>query len=76
MNAAILLRSRAYSELKRYVLERTGLSYYTDRDEDLAGRISRRLVARDLSDAEAYLRLLEQNPKEIDSLIGERKRAP
>ena len=71
MKAAELLRSRAFGELKQYILEHTGLSYYAPRDEDLAARISRRLEARGVTDAAAYLQLLGRDPGEVDCLVGE-----
>jgi chemotaxis protein methyltransferase CheR len=71
MNPAGLLTSASYRELKRQVLEYSGLSYYFDRDEDLAARMSRRLVARGCVDAGTYLQLLRQDPAEFDCLVGE-----
>jgi chemotaxis protein methyltransferase CheR len=71
MSPAEILSSGSYRELKRQVLEYTGLSYYSDRDEDLAARMSRRLAARGCGDAATYLQLLRQDPQEFDCLVGE-----
>ncbi|MGH7243007.1 MAG: CheR family methyltransferase [Phycisphaerales bacterium] len=49
----------AFRELKRLVIETTGLSYYSDKDEDLCGRIQRRLRALGECTWGAYLQLLQ-----------------
>lgn len=64
----------AYSQLKGHLIESTGLAYYSDKDSDLADRISRRLLKVGLSDCDAYLRLLrngENGDVELDELIAE-----
>jgi len=64
----------AYSQLKEYLIESTGLAYYLDKDSDLAERISRRLPKVGLSDCDSYLRLLRDGDNgdvELDELIAE-----
>lgn len=64
----------AYSQLKEHLIESTGLAYYSDKDSDLAERISRRLSRVGLSDCDSYLRLLRDGAHgevELDELIAE-----
>lgn len=50
-----LLEDPAFAELKDLVIRETGLSYYRNRDKDLALRVYRRLSALALPDCAAYL---------------------
>lgn len=63
-----------YRRLKDRLIEFTGLAYYSDKDEDLAGRISRRFSELGLRDCASYLDLLQDDRKgesELDALIAE-----
>jgi chemotaxis protein methyltransferase CheR len=71
MSVARILADPDYAELKRWVLEHTGLSYYEDKDEDFAARVSRRMMAGAAPGCCAYLRLLLHEGGELDALIGE-----
>ncbi len=71
MNPGLILSDPSYPALKQYVLERTGLGYYVDKDEDLATRIARRMSARLSRDAAAYSKTLTRDPAEMDCLVGE-----
>ena len=60
--------------LKDYILQQTGLSYYGDKDEDFAMRLSRRFGARATEDCSEYLLLLTDlrgGQQEMDQLVGE-----
>jgi chemotaxis protein methyltransferase CheR len=74
MSVAAILSDPAYPDLKRFVLEYTGLAYYSDKDEDFAARISRRLSLRGVPNCAAYLNLLREpaggRPEE-ERLVGE-----
>lgn len=64
----------AYGRVKEYLIESTGLAYYSDKDSDLAERISRRLPKVGLSDCDSYLCLLrggDNGDAELDELIAE-----
>ncbi len=74
MNIASLRADPGYGAVKNCVLRHTGLSYYHDKDEDFATRLSRRLVARGVSNCNAYLCLLtaaDSSDSEMDRLVGE-----
>jgi chemotaxis protein methyltransferase CheR len=74
MNNASMRADAGYGALKNYVLKHTGLSYYRDKDEDFATRLSRRLHARGVSNCDGYLRLLtgpDGGGPEMDRLVGE-----
>jgi chemotaxis protein methyltransferase CheR len=69
-----LLGDPLFSRLKEYVIESTGLSYYSDKDADLARRIRRRLSDFGFQNCASYLELLRdpaQGPSEMDALIEE-----
>jgi chemotaxis protein methyltransferase CheR len=68
MNVHAILTDSAYAQLKRYILNQTGLSYYEDKDEDLAARIGRRFAHHNCT---SYLHLLQTSEKELEALIGE-----
>jgi chemotaxis protein methyltransferase CheR len=47
-----------FKELKKYLIESTGLVYYMDRDPQLLGHIEKRLLALNIPNCEEYLKLL------------------
>jgi chemotaxis protein methyltransferase CheR len=64
----------AFTRLKSYVIEKTGLDYYSSKDEELALRLGRRLVSSGARDYGAYLRLLLDDgagEAEMDALVAE-----
>ena len=63
-----------HSRLKDFVITATGLTYYADRDEDLAQRIGRRLSKLGLHDCTSYLQVLQDKhsgESEFDALVKE-----
>ena len=69
-----LLGDPLFSRLKEYVIESTGLSYYSDKDADLARRVRRRLSDFGLQNCAPYLEILRdpgRGPSEMDALIEE-----
>jgi chemotaxis protein methyltransferase CheR len=73
-DANVLVADPGHGRLKDYVIEHTGLTYYANRDEDLADRIRRRLSARGVNDCASYLQLLQDSREgnaEFDSLVSE-----
>lgn len=69
-----LLGDPLYTRLKQYLIESTGMTYYADKDVDLARRIRRRLSAFSGHDCSSYLDLLQdpcRGPAEMDALIAE-----
>ena len=63
-----------YTHLKEYVVESTGLTYYADKDADLARRVERRLSATGVRDCASYLEILRDPLRgafEMDELIAE-----
>jgi chemotaxis protein methyltransferase CheR len=63
-----------FPRLKEHVVDATGLSYYADRDADLAHRISRRLATLGVADCASYLDILQnpfRGPSELDALVTE-----
>ena len=58
-----LLKDPGYPDLKQYVLESTGLAYYADKDDDLAGRIHRRMQQMGSGDCRSYLSILSEESK-------------
>ena len=63
-----------YPRLKQHVVDATGLSYYSDKDADLAHRVSRRLSTTGVNDCASYLDILRdplRGPAELDELIAE-----
>jgi chemotaxis protein methyltransferase CheR len=69
-----LVADPGHSRLKDFVIESTGLTYYANRDEDLADRIHRRLSKLGLPDCASYLRMLQDEQAgdgEFDALVAE-----
>lgn len=74
MSIASLLLDPQYETLKNFVIGHTGLSYYADKDEDFATRLSRRFSARSVTHCGSYLPLLSDprsGSTEMDLLVGE-----
>ncbi len=73
MTVSAILTDPDYAALKSFVLQHTGLAYYSDKDEDLATRLSRRMSALKVPDCSTYLDILNRpaNTSEIDALAGE-----
>lgn len=74
MTPPAILTDPHYSQLKRAVLDHTGLGYYDNKDEDFAMRVERRLAAAAISDCAAYLRFIERGAageREMRHLIAE-----
>ena len=62
-----------YPRLKDYFIAATGLAYYTDKDEQLAGHLARRMESLALPDCVSYIRLLQSDEidgTELDKLIA------
>src|SRR5207249_2650378 len=56
-----------------YLIAHTGLAYYSDKDEQLAGHLAKRIAGLKLPDCASYLRLLrsdEIDGPELDKLIA------
>ena len=69
-----LVADPLFPRLKAFVLESTGLTYYTDKDVDLARRVTRRLSMVGAPDCASYLDILRdplRGPSELDLLIEE-----
>jgi chemotaxis protein methyltransferase CheR len=63
-----------YRLLKEHVVRSTGLTYYKDKDADLARRIIRRLESVGVEDCASYLGILRdpgRGPAELEALIAE-----
>ncbi|MDV6030913.1 MAG: protein-glutamate O-methyltransferase CheR [Phycisphaera sp. RhM] len=63
---------RAYKDLKDYIVAKTGLVYYANRDQELIGHLKERCNAVGESDWSAYLRLLRDEAdgqREFDELV-------
>jgi chemotaxis protein methyltransferase CheR len=56
-----LIHDPGFTALKNHLIESTGLAYYSDKDNDLATRISARLSELKLKDCRSYLSLLTNN---------------
>lgn len=68
------VHAECHEELKQFIIESTGLTYYADRDEDLAQKIERRLSKHGIGDYASYLDLLRNSPegeREFDALVAE-----
>jgi chemotaxis protein methyltransferase CheR len=69
-----LIADPLFPSLKAHLVESTGLTYYTDKDVDLARRVRRRLSIVGAPDCASYLRILRdpvRGAAELDSLIEE-----
>jgi chemotaxis protein methyltransferase CheR len=74
MNLQTVLTDVYFPELKAYILDHTGLSYYSDKNEDLAARISGRIEYLHVGGCRQYLNLLRSRTageQEMECLIGE-----
>ncbi len=70
--ASPLISDAGFPLLKEYVIAQTGLSYYADKDGDLARCLAPHLAARGLNDCVSYLTLLRDpagGAAELDDLI-------
>jgi chemotaxis protein methyltransferase CheR len=47
-----------YSQLKRHIIDATGLAYYLDKDAELITQLSRRMAALGIANCSTYLNLL------------------
>jgi len=62
-----------YPRLKDYLIANTGLAYYIDKDEQLAGHLARRMAGLKLPDCASYAQLLQSegiDGPELDKLIA------
>lgn len=76
MNPSVsrILGDLAFPQLKDFVLARTGLAYFADKDADFAARLARRIKALDLHSCSGYFAKLRhpvEGPAEMKRLIGE-----
>ena len=74
MTPAAILSDVHFEDLKRYVLSKTGLSNYEDKNEDLAARLARRMGSLQAPDCVRYLQMLERGVAgghEMECLVGE-----
>ena len=62
MTTKSLVTDSAFTELKRFVIATTGLTYFSDKDEDLGMRLQKRLDALSLQSCRAYLDRLREGP--------------
>jgi len=62
-----------FQRLKQYIVKSTGLHYFTDKEADLAERVSRRLASLRISDCGAYLNQLAgpRGKHELELLAAE-----
>jgi chemotaxis protein methyltransferase CheR len=69
-----LVADPAFSRLKEFIIQATGLHYFQDKDGDLSDRISKRLSAVSVNDCATYLEQLKSGTAgecELDELITE-----
>ncbi len=74
MKADRLLSDPGFLRLKNHLIDRTGLSYFNDKDLDFAERISRRMGVAGIEDCREYLTALnaeETGEREFDQLAAE-----
>jgi chemotaxis protein methyltransferase CheR len=72
--ADALITDPLYPRLKEHLVESTGLTYYADKDVDLARRVGRRLSTIGARDCAAYLDVLRdplRGPSELAALVEE-----
>jgi chemotaxis protein methyltransferase CheR len=70
--AEAILRDAIFPALRDHIISATGLVFYADRPESLAGHVGERMIERGLDDCRSYLSLLkEENPgsAELDKLV-------
>jgi chemotaxis protein methyltransferase CheR len=70
----LLVRDPQYRALKEYLISITGLSYYENKDEDLARHIQGRLTTLGINDCTSYFEMLKdplQRGAELDALVAE-----
>ena len=65
---ASLITDPGYGKLKEYVIKETGLSYYLDKDEDLAGHLAKRMETVGITGCAEYLSLLEVSESGNDEM--------
>ncbi len=58
----LLVDDPIYPRLKEHLLESTGMTYYSDKDAELARRVRRRLETTGLKDCASYFELLRDAP--------------
>lgn len=68
---AALLHDPQLWELKAWIIQRTGLSYYSERDADLVQALERVFASADgkLESASALLKRLQSNVRDLDALV-------
>lgn len=66
-----LLRDAGFEELKAWIIATTGLSYYADKDRDLAGAVMRCEPLRELPAAEMLHLLQRRQGTMLDRLVEE-----
>ena len=74
MSPALLMHDPAFAQFKDQLIETTGLAYYANQEDELAGRIAGRLTVLEMDQLSAYLsRLSDGNTGEAewDALIAE-----
>ena len=74
MDPGALVHEAGFQDLKAFVIEKSGLVYFRDKDVDFAQRVQRRLSARNAPTPRAYLEILRhgvEGPAEFDRLAIE-----
>lgn len=72
--SASLTGDASFRRLKEFIVESTGLAYYSDRDTDLAVRIGRRFSVLGLDGCAAYVRMPQEGgtgQAEFNALVAE-----
>ncbi|MES2746005.1 MAG: CheR family methyltransferase [Bdellovibrionota bacterium] len=72
--ALAILGDKDFQSLKSYIIATTGLSYFLQKDDDLAGRIARRfqlIGSRDCAEYKIMLGVSTAPGSEFDSLVAE-----
>lgn len=68
--ASGILGDPFYGRVKSLIIERTGMAFYRERDDDFSRVLSERLAALGIRDCASYLERL-QSPKEMEELIAD-----